>query len=154
MAWSPTTPAALAAILGLFQSAPALAAPVEVRYGPVVTSSPALQVVIVGWGGQASDTLAADGTLAAEGLAGNPDREQYVIRCSALVLDGGGDLMEATVRAFQLVTACGAALAANRTLSGLVLRAGISGAALRLDPSQGARAIVEFGVQVDAYTAT
>ena len=152
MAWSSTVPAALTAILGLFRSADLGGA--EVRDGPEVTGSSALEVVIVGWAGQASDTLAADGTVSVEGLAGSPDREQYEIRCAALVLDGGGDLMEATARAYQLAAACGAALAANRTLSGLVLRAGITSSSLRLDPVDGARATVEFSVACDAYTAT
>jgi hypothetical protein len=137
----------------MFQAAPALAAPVAVRYGPVVTGSGAMEVVAVGWYGQASDLLAVEGTTAMEGLAGSPDREQYVIRCAALVLDGGGDLMAATVRAYGLVTACGAAVAANRTLGGLVLRAGMAGSSLRLDPVEGARATVEFGIQCDAYTS-
>jgi len=153
VAWSSTVPAALTAILGVFQPAPGLAG-VPVRYGPVVTASGETEVVVVGWGGNPSDLLAADGAVAGEGLAASPDREQYVIRCAALVLDGGGDLAEATARAYQLAAACGGALAANRTLSGLVLRASVSSQALRLDQVSGARATVEFGVAVDAFTSS
>lgn len=153
MAWSSTVPAALAAILELFKSADLGDA--EVFDGPEVTGSSAKQVVVVGWYTQESDTLAADGAVTMEGLAGDPDREQYVIRCAALVLDGGGDLAAARARAYELAAACGALIAANRTLGGLVLRAGVTSQALRQDqPQGGARAIVEFGVGVDAYTSS
>jgi hypothetical protein len=151
MAWSSTVPAALTAILGLFRSADLGGA--EVFDGPEVTGSSALEVVVVGWAGQASDTLAADGTVSAEGLAGSPDREQYEIRCAALVLDAAGDLAAARARAYQLAAQCGALVAANRTLSGLVLRAGVAAQSLRQDQVQGgARATVEFSVACDAYT--
>jgi hypothetical protein len=153
MAWAPTTPAVITFILGLFRSGDLGGA--DVLDGPEVTGSGALEVVIVGWYGQASDTLAADGTVVMEGLAGSPDRESYEVRCAALVLNAAGDLALARARAYELATACGALVAANRTLGGLVLRAGVTTQALRQDqPTGGARATVEFGVAVDAYTTT
>lgn len=153
MTWSSTVPAALTAILELFKSADLGGA--EVFDGPEVTGSGALDVVIVGWDGTGSDRLAADGTVTIEGLAGDPDREQYVIRCAAMALNGGGDLAAARARAYELAAACGALIAANRTLGGLVLRAGVTSQSLRQDqPTGGARASVEFGVGVDAYTSS
>lgn len=153
MAWSPSTPAAYAAILESFQSADLGAA--EVRDGPQVTGSDATEVVVVGWYAQASDNLAADGTVTMEGLAGSPDREQYVILCAALVLNGAGNLGAARARAYQLAAQCGALVAADRTLGGLVMRAGVTTQSLRQDQlPQGARATVEFGIECDAYTSS
>lgn len=152
--WSSTAPAALAALLAALQAAPALAAPVDVRDGLKVGNSAATDAVIVGWNGKPGEALAIDATTGMEGLSGDPDREQYTIACAALSLNGAGDMTAARAGAYALLSAAGAAIAANRTLGGVVLRAGIVSHSLLQEPVQaGARATVQFGVGVDAYTA-
>jgi hypothetical protein len=157
MAGVSTAPAAMTALLAAigeaFQPDPDLAG-VVVRDGPEVTASSATEVVVVGWYGQAGDLVAVDGTLTMEGLADSPDREQYVIRCAALVLNGSKDITAARVRAYELAAAAFAAVAADRTLGGTVLRAGPATQSLLQEQiPNGARATVEFGVGCDAYTS-
>lgn len=152
MAWSSTVPAALTALLTAMEAAPGLEG-VDVRDGPVVSSTAAAEAVIVGWYGQAGDELAVDGTITQEGLAAQPDREQYVIRCAALVLNGSADMTAARARAYELAAACGAAVAADRTLGGIVMSAYVtSQSLLQQQREKGALATVEFGVGCDAFT--
>lgn len=153
MAWSSSVPAALSALLAAFRAAPALSG-TDVRDGPLVTGSPALETVLVGWYGQMSDLLAVDGTVAMEGLGGIPDREQFAIRCAAMVMDGQGDMTAARARAYVLAAACGAAVAADRKLAGTVMRAVYGTQSLRQEQRpDGAVATVEFTVECDAYTS-
>lgn len=154
MAWSSTVPAAIAGLLAAWKRSPGLAAPVAVHDGPEVTSSSARDVVIAGWYGLEGDDLAVESQDTAEGLAGSPDREQYVIRCAAIAKKGGkGEIAAARVRAYELLAACGAAISTDRTLGGTVMRATIGTSSLRQVPDQkGITAVVEFGVEIDAYS--
>lgn len=153
MPWSSTVPAVLAAIVTAFKDSPGLAAPVAVRDGPVVTGSNARDAVIVGWTGAENDDLAVEGQDVPEGLSGEPDREQYTVRCAAMSLDGGGDVARARTRAYELLAACGAAIYADRRLGGIVMRATMGASSLRqLADEKGLTAIVEFMIDVDAYS--
>lgn len=153
MPWSSTVPAVLAAIIAAFKDSPDLAAPVAVRDGPVVTGSNATDAVIVGWYGMEADDLAVEGQDTPEGLAGEPDREQYTVRCAAMSLDGGGNVARARTRAYELLAACGAAVYADRRLGGLVMRATMGSSSLRqLADEKGLTAIVEFSVDIDAFS--
>jgi hypothetical protein len=154
MAWTSTVPATLAALTAAFTAAPGLAG-AEIRYGRQIGDGAALQVVAVGWDGSSTGTgNAVDGSLNPEGLAPSPEREQYTVHCAAAVLDGGGDLPSACAAAYQLASAAAGALAANPTLGGTVMRAAVMAAtSLMLDPvPDGARAVVLFDVDVDAFT--
>lgn len=154
MAWSSTVPAAITGLLAAWNRSPALAGPVDVRDGPEVTASTARDVVIIGWYGLENDELAVEGDDATEGLAGSPDREQYVIRCAAMARKGTKDSVAAArERAYELLAACGAAIDTDRTLGGVVMRATIGTSSLRQVPDQrGITALVEFGVEIDAYS--
>jgi hypothetical protein len=158
MTWASTVPEALNGLLAAFRGSDDLTPPVAVRDGPVVTGSQADEVVIVGWTGIDGDDVAVETTDTTEGLSGNPDREQYQIRCAAMALsasgkDGSGDLRAARARAYALHAACGAAIAADRKLGGAVMRASVGDHSLHQDAMQrGQRAIVEFMVTADAFT--
>ena len=157
MSWSSSVPAALAALVAAFRASPGLASPVDVRDGPVVTSATARDVVVVGWRGQENDELAVEGADVPEGLAGIPDREQYSIRCAAISVCATGDaaaaIVTARTRVYELVAACGAAIAADRKLGGAVMRATMGAGSLRQVPDQnGLVATVEFAVDIDAFS--
>ena len=153
--WASTVPDAIDGLLAAWRASPDLAPPVDVRDGPVITSSTARDAVICGWSGVEGDETAADGQEIPEGLAGNRDREQYAIRCAALSEFTGSSAAAsaARVRAYALASACGAAVTADRQLGGLVLRAMIGPFTLRYVPGpSGMLAAVEFSVTIDAFT--
>jgi hypothetical protein len=153
-AWSSKVPAALAALLAAFRAAPALSG-TDIRDGPVVTASPALEAVLVGWSGRADDTLAADAAVNPEVLGDADDREMFTIRCAALVLNGEGDMAAARARAYALLAACGAVVRADRRQSATVGDSHIASHALRQDPTpDGAKATVTFAVACDTFTGT
>jgi hypothetical protein len=153
-AWSSQVPDAIAALLAAFTAAPALAG-ADVRDGPVVTASAALEAVLVGWGGRADDTLAADAAVSPQVFGDADDRELFTIRCAAMVLDGQNDMTAARTRAYALLAACGAVIRADRGLGGTVGDSHIASHALRQDPTpDGAKATVTFGVACDTFTGT
>ena len=153
-AWSSKVPDAMAALLAAFRAAPALAG-TDIRDGPVVTASAALEAVLVGWNGQPSDQLAADAAVTPEVFGDADDREVFTIRCAALVLNGENDMAAARTRAYALLAACGAVVRADRTLSGTVGDSHISRHALRQRPApDGIVATVEFAVACDTYTGS
>ena len=153
-AWSSQVPDAITALLAAFNAAPALAA-VEVRDGPVVAASAALEAVLVGWNGQTTDTLAADAGVNPEVFGDADDREQFTIRCAAMVLNGQNDLAAARTRAYALLAACGAAIRADRRLGGTVGDSHISAHSLRQTQTpDGTVATVTFGVACDTYTGS
>ncbi len=155
-AWSSQVPAAMAALLAAFRAAPALAGPgTDIRDGPQVTGSPALEAVLVGWHGQMSDLLAAEATVNPEVFGDADDRELFAIRCAALVMNGQNDLAAARTRAYALFAACGAVVRADRRLAGTVGDSHIGRHALRQEQrTDGAVATVEFTVQCDTFTGT
>ncbi|HEY3650459.1 MAG TPA: hypothetical protein VGL33_21025 [Streptosporangiaceae bacterium] len=153
-AWSSQVPDALAALLAAFRAAPALAG-ADVRDGPVVTGSAALEAVLVGWYGQAADQLAADATVSPEVFGDADDRELFTLRCATLVLDGQNDMTAARTRAYALLAACGAVVRADRTLSGTVGDSHIGTHALRQEQRpDGAVATVTFTVACDTFTGS
>lgn len=157
MTWSSAVPAAVDGLLAAFRASPALASPVDVRDGPVVTASGALDVIVVGWYGLEGDEVAVEGQDTMEGLSGVPGREQFTIRCAAFSTQAGGDAAAAVTaareRAYGLLAACGQAIAADPRLGGVALRAQMGTSSLRQQPDQrGITAIVDFAVDIDAYS--
>ena len=153
-AWSSKVPGAMTALLAAFQAAPALSG-VDVRDGPVVIASAALEAVLVGWNGQSTDTLAADAAVNPEVFGDADDRELFTIRCAAMVLNGQNDLAAARARAYALLAACGAAIRADRRLSGTVGDSHLSSHTLRQTQTpDGTVATVAFTVACDTFTGT
>jgi hypothetical protein len=147
----------MTALLAAFRASEALASPVAVRDGPVTTASSARDVVIVGWEGDEGDEVAVEATETAEGLAPIPDREQYSVRCAVMSRSGAGDpakaIADARARVCALHAACGAAIAADRTLGGSVMRARMGDWSLSQVPDQyGQKSVIRFSVEVDAYS--
>ncbi|UNZ20624.1 hypothetical protein [Streptomyces sp. 891-h] len=151
MAWGSTAPIALSALLATIQTADGLAG-VDVRDGPTVVDKAALEVVSVGYAG-GDEELDIEAEVEPEGMAASPDRERYTIQCAAAVLNGAGDISAARSRVFELLAACGAAIARDRTLGGTVLQASVGSWSLRqTQDDRGATAMATFGVAVDAFT--
>ena len=94
-----------------------------------------------------------EGRFAQEGYAVNPDREQYTVHNMATVVRGSTDILDAQAGVFTLLTAVGTVLANNPTLSGTVMLAQLGAYALsQTQDTSGARAILEFDIEIDAYT--
>ena len=153
MTYYSTVPAAMAGLVAAFRTSTSLGlAGVAVRDGPVVTADPALEAVAVGYTGDQSQDVVT-GTASPEGMGGGQDRERYAVTCTIEVLDAGGDIAAARVRAYQLHAACGAAVGADRKLGGAVLIASVGIGSLRQQQTTGgALARVSFPVNVEAYT--
>jgi len=153
--YSSSVPAAIAGLVAAFRGSTALglaAVPVPVRDGPALTDAAGLEAVAVGYSGD-QNTDAAAGTANPEGMSGMQDRERYTVTCAAEVIDPGADIAAARTRVYQLHAACGAAIAADRTLGRAVLRAVPGPWTLRQQQTpNGALARIVFGVTVDAYT--
>ncbi|MGW1000476.1 hypothetical protein [Streptomyces sp. NPDC002520] len=151
MAWTSKLPDAIDALVAIFTTAEGLNG-VTVRDGAFVSQARVKEIVSVGYTGDDGEND-ADATLVTEGLGGSPDREQLIIRCAAAALKGGTDLPAARKRAYELFTAAAAAIAANRTLNGAVMRAMISAHSLTQGQTdKGAQAVVIFQVSCDAFT--
>ena len=125
---------------------------VIVRDGPSASQATVKEILSVGYTGGEDDND-AESTLLIEGLGGAVDREQFTIRCAAAVLRGSDDVAGARKRAYELLAEAGAAIAANRSLGGSVMRAMISAHSLTMDlATNGAQAMVVFEVSCDSYT--
>jgi hypothetical protein len=154
MTYSSSVPAAMTALVAAFSTSAGLGlAGVPVRDGPVLTDAAELEAVAVGYtGDQGQDVVT--GAASPEGLAVLPDRERYAVTCCIEVLDPGGGITAARVRAYQIHAACGAAIAVDHTLGKVVLRASLGiGSLQQRQTSGGALARVVFPVNVDAYTS-
>jgi hypothetical protein len=153
MPWSSRLPAAADALVAAFTEWAGLGgAGVTVRDGPSTSQATVKEVVSVGYTG-ADDENSAESTLLTEGLGGVVDREQFTIRCVAVVLRGSDDVAGARQRAYELLSEAGAALAADRKLGGTVMRAMISSHSLdQAQTDRGAQAAVAFDVSCDAYS--
>lgn len=152
MAWASTQPAAIDALVAALRNTTRLD-PQIVLDGPTVSGASMSEAVTVGWTGDETDTTAVDGTLVQEGAAVEPSREQFTITCAASVVRGGGDITAARARAYELLSAVGAVLAADKTLGGVVMSARVGEVTLtQAQPTRGAVAVVVFGVVCDAYT--
>jgi hypothetical protein len=148
MAWGSTVPATLAALTTALQSA----LTVPVRNGVGVEQPDVLDYIVIGYSSP-TNVLVVEGTFAVDGLAVNPDREQYRIHNAATVVRGSADILDAQAGVFTLLSAVGAALAANPTLGGAVMLANLGNYALsQVQDSSGSRAVLEFDVEIDAYT--
>lgn len=154
MGWSSSLPAAIDQLVLIAQQAPELEG-VEVRDGPVLASDAELSVLYIGWTGGAED-VDADAQVMPDGLAGNPDQEQSVIRCTAWVLTGStgstdvGDVRRAV---YGIVSGLGAAIDRDRTLGGSVMRAAIGNHTLtQQQTTSGTQAGITFEVNTDAFT--
>lgn len=153
MAWTSRLPAAMDALVTAFAEWPGLGGGgVTVRDGPSASQATVKEVVSVGYTGGEDDND-AESTLLTEGLGGDVDREQFTVRCAAAVLRGSDDIAGARQRAYELLAEAGAAIAANRSLDGCVMRAMIASHSLTMDlATNGAQAMVVFEVSCDAYT--
>jgi hypothetical protein len=153
MAWTSRLPAAMDALVTAFTEWPGLGGGgVTVRDGQSASQATVKEIVSVGYTGGEDDND-AESTLLTEGLGGNVDREQFTIRCAAAVLRGSDDVAGARKRAYELLAEAGAAIAANRSLGGSVMRAMIASHSLTMDlATNGAQAMVVFEVSCDAYT--
>jgi hypothetical protein len=123
-----------------------------VQDGPVPLDIADLEVLSVGDDGS-DDGTTVNGAFSPEGMGSRPDREQFEVTCLIVVVDGAGDIKAARTRAYELLSAAAEALAGDRTLGGLVLRASMADHTLRqLQDNRGGVVRVEFTVAIDAYT--
>lgn len=151
MAWGSTVPVAVDALIVVLRGAPDLAG-VRIFDGPDTDASSQVEALLVGLGSE-DDPTAVDGQSSREGLSTRRDHEQYGIRCVLIVLNGSGDITAARRRAFDLLGAVGGALAADQSLGGAVMTARLGTYSYSQDQDeQGARAVLAFTVDVDAYT--
>lgn len=152
MSWQSRVPAVLDALVSLWDSTPDLAG--LVQDGPVPIESPGLEILAVGHDDADGDGTSTEGLLSAEGMGSRPDREQFTVSCLVAVVDGANDARAARLRAFDLLSAAAEALAGDRTLGGIVMRAHVQGVSLRQlqTGEDGAKAQVFFTVVCDAYT--
>jgi hypothetical protein len=139
------------ALVAAFNAAPELAG-VTVRDGPSTSQATVREVISVGYTGTEGESD-AESQLMTEGLGGSSDREQFTIRCAAAALRGTTDLPAARQRAYELLSAVGVAIARDRTLGGVVMRAMVGSHSLTQgQTSDGAQAVVVFEVSCDAYS--
>jgi hypothetical protein len=151
MGWSTSLRGAISALVQAATGAPELDG-VVVRDGPAVENTDELTVLYIGWTGGTGDTD-AETSIQPEGLQGNPDREQAVIRCTAWVMSGSGTVADVRERAYDIVSGLGAVIDRNRTLNKTVMRAAIGNHSLsQQQTTGGAQAVITFEVDTDAYT--
>ena len=162
VSYTSTVPAAVAGLVAALGTWPGLEG-TEVHDGPKVTSSKALEVIAVGWTGERMARTGAypdpvgpeaDVTVTVDGLSLTRVHEQYPVRCLIAVRNGAKDVTAATGRAYQLLSQCGAAVAADKTLGGAVAMASLGSHQVTRDQDQrGAEATIVFEVNCDAWTA-
>lgn len=151
MDWASSLPDAYDQLVLIARQAPELAG-TTVRDGPAVEDQSKLNVLYIGWTGGTSDTD-GEATVSGEGLVGNPDQEQAVIRCTGWVLDGSTDIPTVRRAAYAIMSGLGAAIAANRTLNSTVMRAWIGDHTLtQQQTTGGAQVAITFEVNTLAFT--
>lgn len=153
MTYASTVPAAITGLINAFTAAPGLAG-VDVRDGPQVPDTSASEAVFVGWDGDPAHTSDAwTSQESQEGLGAQRNLEDYTVHCSAMVLNGDGDLPAARERALALRAAAGAAVMADQQLGGAVMRAVFSaGSGQQVPTENGIKVIVLFDVDCSAFT--
>ena len=161
MAWASTVPAAIAGLVAALKAQELEG--VEVYDGPAVSQSTALEVIMVGFTGETMSRTGAypepeqpevDVTASLDmNLALLPVREQYPVRSLIAVLNGAGDITAATARAYELLAAVGAAVAADKKLGGAVALATLGNhSTTRSQTSRGALVSIVFDVMCDGWT--
>ena len=150
--WGTRVSAAIDALVSLWSSAGGDLDGVWVVDGAPVGNDSATVLVAVGYSDQ--DGIAVQGETAAEGWAGQPNRESFTINCAAAAFDGAGDQATARSSAFVIYEACLDALSTDPTLGGVCLRA-LPGpvTVTQSQTTRGAACNVQFTVSVDAFTA-
>ncbi|BBB01072.1 hypothetical protein RVR_8315 [Actinacidiphila reveromycinica] len=154
MAWFSTVPVVLDALAAEFKSALSTAGGfdgVVVFDGPTVTEGAPTEAVTVGY--HDDEVTSVDGEDTREGLSTQRSRERYTVNCAAAVLTGSGDIRAARARAYDILNVLGSALAVNPTLgqSAMSVQPG-SMTLTQTQDTDGAVAVVMFGVDVDAFT--
>jgi hypothetical protein len=152
--WGDRAPDILAALLQLFTTSPNLGAAtpaVQIFDGPTVTDETAPEILMVGWSGGDGEPD-AESTMSPDGMT-TTDRELCSVRCGISVIDGGTDMAPPRARAYELLRFAGAALAADRSLGGIALRAMITSVTYTpRQTAQGAQVDLVFTIACDAFT--
>jgi hypothetical protein len=147
MAWASTYPAAKAALIALWDAA----VDVPVVNGPTIGAG-LDGVVTVGYQDETNQVV-MEGTLARETYGGSPEREQYTINCSVGIQSGSTDIAPLEAAVVVLWKAVAAVLAANRTLGGTTMIAGVDRYQLwESQATDGCTVIMKFSVAIDAST--
>lgn len=151
MGYFSTVPDALAALVAMFSTAPALTG-VEVTDGPPLKGSDALEVVCVGYS-PAEDVDAVDMTGAFGDLGSSRDREQFTVHCTVGVLNGDRVTLAARTRAYALLDGIGFVIQDDPTLRKTVMNARLGNHSLRqLDTNTGILIRINFDIDADAFT--
>jgi hypothetical protein len=152
MAWGSSVPTVLQALVSTLRGAPALEG-VPVFDGPALDGTSQDAVVTIGYTGDPEDPGTVSGQNEYEGLSTARSREQYTVRCAVSVRDGTGDPVAPRTRAFELLSVVGGVLAANPSLGGACMQAGIGAWSLIDDQATtGAVATIAFSIDIDAFT--
>lgn len=153
MAWASSAPDAIAALVQCLQGAPGLEG-VKVYDGPVVDGSNPAEALTVAYNPE--DGSAVEGQMSRDGLPVAPSLEQYTIQCSAAVTNGNNNAPAVQMvrsRAFALLAAVGAALAADPRLGGVVGMAQVGAWTLsHTQNGSGVVAVLGFAVDIEAFT--
>lgn len=153
MPWGSSVPAVLQALVSTLSGAPALEG-VPVFDGPALDGTSQDAVVTIGYTGDPDDPSTVTGQDEYDGMSTARSREQYTVRCAVSVRDGTGDPAAPRTRAFDLLSAIGGVLAANPSLGGACMQAGIGAWNLIDDQATtGAVATIAFGIDVDAFSS-
>lgn len=160
-AWSSTVPAAISGLVAAFSTWPDLTG-VPVHDGPVVSESKALEGIVVGFTGERmsrtgaypeQESPAADYVAAVDALTVTSQQERYSVRSVLAVLNGSKDIAAARQRAYDLLSFCGAAVAADKTLGGAVAMASMGTHQMTPEQAQrGALVTIVFSVDMQAWT--
>lgn len=151
MGWQSSLPGAIDQLVLIAKQAPELA-DIVVRDGPQMENDAALSVLYIGWTGGTGD-VDADARIIPEGMAGNPDREQSMIQCTAWVVSGSTEIGDVRRAAYAILSGLGAAIDRDRTLNRTVMRASIGDHTLTQQQTPaGAQVAVAFAVDTDAFT--
>lgn len=155
-----TVPAALAGLVAAFKEAPGLE-DAEVYDGPMVESSSSEAAVAVGFVGERmaitgsypepmGPVVSAQANL--DDLNIGALAETYTVQSMAAVINGASDITAARAKAYELLAACGQAVAADKTLGGSVKLARMGGHTLSQDQTpRGAIATIVFQVECEAW---
>ena len=150
--WSTTVDATLSALVAVFRASSDLSS-AYVSDGPAVVNGDTTKLLTVGHQANSQDDLAVNVEPSPEGWASGPQRELFEVFCSASAFVGDDDQALARAAAFPIYNAACAAVLADPTLGGVVMKARPSAWMLHQSAtSQGRVATVNFSITCDAYT--